>query len=267
MATNPEQASPEDIDRALYQSLAAKVVIDGRTQLEGISPPAPGLPKEFTKPGKPQSVVEDVGFIAKRPLRYRPYMFLPSSSLLRKAFAEKGYDVAQAHKLAAASAKLCETLQTMRAPATPAPGPNTHGQELVDELVESIARIRPPTESFAAAGRPNLQLPPDDEIEKYADRPDRKETSKAFLERVWGPFVREGLAFQSDVNRVDPGLVPKVRTYCHHHGIDPATVLPPPSYQQYRVSLPPLSFAQLEAAHREYDRLRQAKRRAGGRTP
>lgn len=49
----------------------------------------------------------------------------------------------------------------------------------------------------------------------YVNRPDRKMDPISFLRIQWGRYMDAGLLYQDDlVNRLDPQLIPNVRSYC-----------------------------------------------------
>jgi hypothetical protein len=219
------------------------------------------------KPDPGPAAPNDIEIIGGSGIVFPSEMFVPLSGLLIGALVRKGYDEQEAAGLAPVFAAVCDAHQKLNAPDKYIPGADAHeaysarGAAFVETLVDSIALMAPPgAGAFAYVSKPSVTLPPDGQIEKYADRKDRRETSLAFFARVWGRYVRSGAAYQPDVNRADPGLLPKVRSYCHDHGINAAAILPPTSYERVRRSIR-ISPELAAAAVRDHQRKRRATQR------
>jgi hypothetical protein len=109
-------------------------------------------------------------------------------------------------------------------PARYPDSPADRGQvDLIVDLVLSVTAA-----DFNRAAK--LTLPPR-APGVWSRREDREEGENVvqFLRRVWGRYMDAGILYQDDIKRLgDPKLMASVRTYCHQHGLDPASVLPPP---------------------------------------
>jgi hypothetical protein len=264
LATRAEEI---DAREAACRTFQADVTPREGPPIKGIRPKA--AVHSLKKPDSGPAAPNDIEIIGGSGIVFPSEMFVPLSGLLVGALVKKGYDEQEAAGLAPVFAAVCDAHQKLNAPDKYVPGADTHeaylarGAAFVETLVDSIAMMAPPgAGAFAYVSKPSVMLPPDDQIEKYADRKDRKETSLAFYSRVWGRYVRSGAAYQPDVNRVDSGLLPKVRSYCHDHGINAAAILPPRSYERGRrdVAISPEIAA---VVLRDHERKRSAARRRG----
>jgi len=104
---------------------------------------------------------------------------------------------------------------------------------------ELAKRLRPVVEKIAkdsgatltdAVGAVMAELSPrlPDEMPQWPTDRIEQETPIEFLERVWGPHIAAGTAYQDDVRARDPKLVPAIHSFCQRKKIAPSTVLPPP---------------------------------------
>lgn len=98
-------------------------------------------------------------------------------------------------------------------------------EELTSRIGATAAEFRAKVQD-AFGLKPPLKAPA-----RWMQRGDRhpKETPLAFMERVWGRYIRAGLIYQADIRKLgDPDLCPAIRSYCQRHGLKARDYLPPP---------------------------------------
>lgn len=69
---------------------------------------------------------------------------------------------------------------------------------------------------------------PDVAPELYENREDRGENPVDFMNRVWGTRLEAGTLFQDQLRKLDPKLIPAIKSYCQKRDIVLGSVLPPP---------------------------------------
>jgi len=101
--------------------------------------------------------------------------------------------------------------------------------------------------------------------ELWAERDKKKRESPIdFLRRVWGPYLDAGVLFQCDLKHLgETRLLPAIRVFCHNHGIQASSVLPPPMRAKLDVALAALPEGPVKAAvrNRVVNRTRSARHR------
>lgn len=68
--------------------------------------------------------------------------------------------------------------------------------------------------------------------ELYDERADRSENPVAFMNRVWGPWL-PGL-YQDTLRKLDPKLIPAIKSFCQKRKIDAKSVLPRAKIVRFR---------------------------------
>lgn len=78
---------------------------------------------------------------------------------------------------------------------------------------------------------------PEAASELYDDRADRSENPIDFMNRVWAQWLAAGVLFQDQLRKLDPKLIPAIKSYCQRRKIDAKTVLPPPRHVRLAMSV------------------------------
>lgn len=123
-----------------------------------------------------------------------------------------------------------------------------------DFLTEALSAFQLSPDFNSGAPSSQLELPKPGSTEKYSDRSDKKQNAIEFYEQHWKVYADAGLLHQQDLKRYDPKLMPSIRSYCRHHGLDASEHLPPTKSSKIDKEIEEIGAAKIRRLARALER-------------